>query len=253
MDNATRQGCGPKRPWTDEDEATLRTLYGKKTCQQIGRLLMRSAASVQQHAQALGLSRKYGPDPALLAYVAQEHAAGRLDTEIASGWQAMHPELYVCRESVSYYRRKVLGLPINEHRRLEVRRDAQRKQMAVLRISSFADLARRRHRRFVLQSGWPIDLKPLEVRVLNVLAERGGYMTRKEIARGIGCRSPDQRDWFKCGYGSQTALGNLMRRGLIRRSNGRTRKGQGKGGSSYEYWIPLDVLRKYRKPKSMLA
>ena len=84
----------------------------------------------------------------------------------------------------------------------------------------------------------------MDVRILQAWSD-GQYHTRQEIAAAIGCRTDKQRAWFKCRRGSQTALHNLVERGLVKRTLGRTRKVGGKGGTAFEYWIPLDVLRKY--------
>jgi hypothetical protein len=230
----------------------VRELWSRKTSAQIGRLINRSPVAVLQMVAKLGLNRTYGADPQLLDFIRVHHARGMLDTEIVREWQAVYPGRPIVREMVNWYRRVKLGLPVNAKRRQEVRRAAYDRQMAVLGVGSFADLARRRHRRFILQSGWPTDLFPLEVRILDALAS-GQYMTRREIAASIGCTSANQRDWFKCSGGSYNALGNLVRRGLIKRSQGRNRKCRGKGCTSYEYWIPLDVLRRYRRPGRMLT
>jgi predicted transcriptional regulator len=237
-------GTGPKRAWTAEEIATVRELYGHKTAAQIGRKINRSANSVLQQGSKLGLNRRYGADPALLAYIREQHAAGLVDTDIARGWQALHPDQHVCRETIAWYRRKKLGLQVNRQRILEIRRAGYAKQLRTMGIESFAVLARRRQRRFVLRSGWPADLYPLDVRILQALSD-GQYHTRQEIAAAIGCRTDKQRAWFKCRRGSQTALHNLVQRGLVKRTVGRTRKVGGKGGTAFEYWIPLDVLRKY--------
>jgi hypothetical protein len=56
----------------------------------------------------------------------------------------------VCRETIAWYRRKKLGLPVNRQRILEIRRAGYAKQLETMGIESFAVLARRRQRRFVL-------------------------------------------------------------------------------------------------------
>lgn len=242
-------GSGPKRPWTIDDLITLRELYGRKTAKQLGRQLGRSASAVMLKANALGLSRRYGAPAGLLDFIRQQHAAGYLDTDIHSQWMANHGQLYpVDRKSIRNYRAG-LGLPVNSERRLQRRRDAHRKQLETMGIASLQVLAVRRQRRAALQSGWPLDLSPLEVRIMDALQD-GQFRTRREIAEAIGARCEKQRTWFKCRRGTKTALGNLVVRGLVRRTAGRTRKGHGKGATAYEYWIPLDVLRN-RKRRSL--
>jgi hypothetical protein len=77
---------------------------------------------------------------------------------------------------------------------------------------------------------------------MNVMAD-GEFRTRREIAELTGQVKKQQRWWFKVGYGSQSALANLVNRGMLRRSAKRIRKRGGKGQTAYEYWMPLDVLR----------
>ena len=88
----------------------------------------------------------------------------------------------------------------------------------------------------------PDNLRPLELRIYQVL-RTGGYWTRQEIARAIGVRHDRQRKWFGCRYGSRSALGNLVARGMVRRTVHRTRKMGGKGRSAYEYWVPITAKR----------
>lgn len=104
--------------------------------------------------------------------------------------------------------------------------------MEVLGLAGFHVLAKRRQQRFAREAGLPLDLRPLEVRVFQVLRQ-GEYLTRAEIAERLGHATSCQR----------TALDNLVDRGLVRRSAKRTRKLGGKGRTAYEYWVPLEVFR----------
>lgn len=49
-----------RKPWTPEEEATLRDLYGSHTCTQIAQRMGRSVASINGRAQLLGLKKPEG-------------------------------------------------------------------------------------------------------------------------------------------------------------------------------------------------
>lgn len=235
------------RKWTSEELELLRSEYKRRSCKSLGDQLGRSAAAVGQQAVLLGLHQPRLVPPGLLEFIRDCHGRGMLDTEIHSAWLADHPDSTIDRKSICNYRHK-LGLPVNAARRVEVRRQAYQTQLQVLGIAGLNVLAARRQRRPALEAGLPADLRPLEVRIF-VALRAGGYMTRQEIASAIGVKSDSQRTWFKCRYGSQSALDNLVRRGLVRRTSGRTRKlpDRGKGCTAYEYWVPMDVLQRWGK------
>jgi hypothetical protein len=189
----------------------------------------------------------------LQQFISDRHAQGLLDTEITEQWNAANPGRTIGRRNLCYVRRSLLGLPVNAERRQDVRRLAQRRQMEVLGVTRFADVAKRARRRAAMRAGWPVDLRPAELRILAVM-EDGEHRTRTEIAAAVGERG-DARHWFKCKYGSQSALANLVSRGLLRRSRLRMRRVGGKGCSQHEYWMPLDVLasRKNRQGAKNVA
>lgn len=242
-----------RRFWTDEERNLLRTHYGRRPTRWLAEQVGRSEQAVRIRAEVLGLAKRRVVPAGLLDFIRARHAAGLLDTEICREWSALRPADRVCRKSITAYRKR-LGLPHHDDRLHAVRQDCQRKQLQTLRITSIAVLAQRRVRRPAIEAGLPTDLRPLEVRVFEVL-RRGGYWTRAEIAAEIGYVArgrASQRSWFKVPYGSQSALANLVIRGLVRRTLGRTRKGGGKGRTAYEYWVPIDVLQRLR-PRSLIA
>lgn len=242
-----------RRRWSEAELEVLRRGYGHVPTARLAEQLDRSEKAVGIAASVCGLTRRRIMPEGLLEFIRARHAAGLLDTEIQAGWNAEHPDATVCRKTVAYHRRK-MGLATNETRLAEKRRAGYRRQLETLRITSLAVLAQRRQRRPAVEAGLPTDLRPLEVRVFQVL-RRGGYWTRAEIARECGyqrCDRTAQREWFKCKYGSQSALSNLVNRGLVRRTVGRTRRRGGKGNTAYEYWVPLDVLQRWQ-PRSKIA
>ena len=131
------------------------------------------------------------------------------------------------KHQVAYWRRK-LGLPAVGSRGAvdscqtckERTREGTRRQIAAAGVESLADVRALAYRRYARECGWPEDLAPREVQILNVLAERGP-MTARELAEAIGTRTDIKNT--VTGYG-QYLKGNgrggtytaaLARRGLI--------------------------------------
>jgi hypothetical protein len=241
-------------PWTPEQTAVLIEHYGKRTCDWIARRIGRGGRSVYLKAAAMGIARKYGQPEDRIAFVRQQHAAGLLDSEICRAWNQQHPDRETNRRTINYIRMRLLKLPVNESRRLEKRREGYRSQMAKLGIAKLPDIQARIRKREALRAGFPADLRPLEVRIASLMAD-GQYRTRQEIAAGTGVKSDKQRKWFSCRYGSQSALDNLVDRGLLKRTTGRIRRlpNGGNGRTCFEYWMPLDVLRKHRQRRGCLT
>jgi len=242
----TNRGSGPKRKWTDEENEALRAGWKRGCVASFAKRFGRSKTSVSQHATWLGLAiyRKRTCDPELLEFIREQHAAGLLDTEMHRAWNDAHPSDPVTRERICYVRRKFLGLDKNHDQLKACKQRAYKRQMEVLGIKSMPDLWERHMRRQALKHGWPADVRPLEIQILDVMLD-GEFRTRAEIAAAIGLRSNNQREWFKTSSGSQSAIANLVNRGLLRRSSRRTRRSRtgGSGRTSYEYWMPLEVRR----------
>ena len=247
------------RPWTPEEIEYLRRHYQRGAARRIGRELNRSAAAVALKAFSLGMRLracswpKGRPPEDLLGFILRSNAAGLLDTQITEHWNREHPDRKVCRRTVTYLRGKHLGLPVNEEKRLERRREAYRKQMLTLGVRSAPEIAQRFHRRNAIREGWPPECGPLELRILRVMQD-GQPRNRAELAAAIGHGGMRQRAYFKTRRGSKSALTNLVKMGLLRRSKNRIPKGKspGKGNTCYEYWMPLEVLRT-RRPKLRTA
>ena len=112
--------------------------------------------------------------------------------------------------------------------------------LAALRAAVFRDRAR--------ASGWPEDLRPRAVQILNALWDRGP-MTRTEIALAIGLRinygGPHEiRKILKSNDAEGSYLAHLLARGLLV-DLGRvgTVVGQGRGRSVHVYSLPLTIER----------
>lgn len=96
-------------------------------------------------------------------------------------------------------------------------------------------------RRYAASSGWPEDLAPREVHILEVLSA-SDPMTRPEIARAIGMPWIGSRRSLKGNTPGGSYLASLMRRGLVA-SLGRVVRGQGRGHSLHLYTLAIDAER----------
>ena len=231
--------------WTDEEIDYLRSHYGRGRWKAIGRRLGRSEAAVAQKASLLGLKqlqwKKGSPPQDLLDFIRTQHAAGALDADMARQWNDRHPERSIGRRSLCYLRRS-LGLTKNEASILQRRREGYERQMQVLGVSSVTDLSTRHRKREAMKAGWKVPTTPMERQILALMLD-GELRGRLEIAEAVGHAGRPQRHWFKCKYGAQSALANLVRKRLLKRTGKRIRRGEGKGHSVYLYWMPLDVMR----------
>ncbi len=250
-----RRGDRPiarRRPWTAHELLFLRDQDGELTVPEIARRLGRSVRQVYQRRDRMGLSTPRVPiGEAFGSYLLDRHAAGWSDAEIAAGYSRQHPgRRPMDRHTVGTERAK-LGLPENrlhEHQRQRVAaktaeqlRRAGLPSLAAVRAKAFRDYAR--------AQGWPEDLRPRAVQILNAIWD-GGPMTRRELARAIGM--PDEYD-RPHGEASVLAsndpegsyLAHLAARGLVvvfKRAGRVT--GRGKGRSVDVYSLPTDIKRR---------
>lgn len=240
---AVRAYClrhGYARPafWSAADRATVRRLYRKVPAAEIARRLGRTFRAVHQCARAMGLhtpQRFRAPD--MESFVRERNADGWPDAEIA---RARGVE----RHAVAHLRKR-LGLPSNQFsarrraavaaRTAEQLRRAGLPSIGHLRVQAFRARAR--------AAGWPDDLRPRAVQILNLLWERGPQ-TRRQIADAIGMRWKGSRNSLTSNDPEGTYLAHLVARGLVV-DLGRvgTVRGQGKGRSVHVYSLPLTIER----------
>jgi hypothetical protein len=103
----------------------------------------------------------------------------------------------------------------------EAKRRGVAKQLKTLGLTSPTQLRSRAFRLFAIANGWPEDLRPREVQILNVLAKSGLPMTALEIAKAVGIntsptfRSGTRRIILASNGGHGTYTAELMSRGLV--------------------------------------
>jgi hypothetical protein len=230
-----------RTPWTAIDLALLRQHYGRMPAGDLAEGLERSLVSVYQRARIEGLGQRLRPwTDAETETLRQRNREGWTDTEIAG-------ELKRDRHRISA-RRKAMGLPSHEkgERWRQAISAGVKRQCERLGLSAPTELRTRAFRLFALANGWPEDLRPREVQILNVLAARGVPMTRLELAAAIGMRT-DREDRpghlaIMSGNGpGGTYTASLLRRGLIAKLK-RAASGFGYGANRDLYFLAPAAL-----------
>jgi hypothetical protein len=243
---AKRLGVRTRELFTAAELAFIREASGKLAVPEIARKLGRSQSSVHQRRAKMGLSCRRVPMVGFVSFLRQQHAAGWSDAEIASAWSARFPDRRTLeRHTVGQYRER-LGLPHNaysDHRRRRVAERTQQ-QLAAAGLPSIGWLRKEAFRKRAIAAGWPGDLRPRAVQILNALWDRGP-MTRPEIAKAIGMPWKGSRQSLTSNDPEGSYLAHLQSRGLVIVFKRACKVlGKGKGHSMDVYSLPLDIERK---------
>lgn len=223
------------RPYTSKEIRILRESFGRVTAAAVAKRIGRSASGVHQAWVRLGLSAKRRDPGPLQEYIREKHAIGWSDGEIALAWG-------VQRSWVSEQRRR-LGLGNNRrsaHCRAKVA-EQTKKQVAQAGVKSLAQVRRLAFDEFAKRHGWPSDLRPRAVQILDLLYQYGLH-TRRQIAEAIGMPWKGSRKSLVSNDAEGSYLAHLAARGLVVRSL-RVVRGRGKGGSCDLYSIAPGVKR----------
>lgn len=204
------------RPWTKRELEFLRTEYGRMGVQDLADAIQRTTKAVSLAAMKSGLTR---PTPRVSV---QDQA--RIRELAGQGWcnrcigrDTNHDRHCICR-----WRRK-LGLPAIEARGMtdcpvckERTRAATKEQCRKAGVRSLAEIKRLVVAKFAVEHGWPADLPPRCVQILELLAVHGG-MTRRDLWETMGFTWIRSRKAFN---GNKDLLGgnyltHLMHKGLV--------------------------------------
>ncbi len=222
-----------------EDIELVQSLYSTTSAAELAAQIHgtpRAANAIYRLAFALGLCKCPHLPPQVYGSIRRLHADGLPDRVIAL-------KLGMKRDSVKDIRRVRLGLPTIPD--IDGKRQSVRTQLARLGLRQ-DELRSWGFRRYARRHGWPEDLRPREVQILNVLAARGP-MTARELAEAIGMRT----DQVNSTHGGPRLLGgngpggtytaSLMRRGLI------VKIGRKQQGCDYQvvYSIALTAQRSF--------
>lgn len=230
----------PRRFWTEEEKAFVLANAGTMTAEAIGAALDRRTSGVYQMFRKLRLQIgapriDWETHDATLRRL---NAMGYSDAEIAA-------ETGLDRRTLQDRRNK-LGLPSNafneRHRRRVAAKTAE--QLRKAGLSNLGELRREMFRQAARACGWPEDLRPRAVQILNELYRRGP-MTRRQIADAIGMPWKGSRNSLHSNDPQGTYLAHLMRRGLVirfgRLVGGSADGTQGKGKGQHLYALAAEV------------
>jgi hypothetical protein len=224
----------PFRPWSADELAFLREHASTQKASWIGEQIGRTESAVQQARARNGMDTPMPDRPRPKdAEVRRLHAKGWSDREIGKA-------LGELRETVRAWRRR-LRLPANgwtEHQRKQQGRRTM-KQLAAAGLKSMAELRVQAFRRFAREHGWPEDLPPRCVQIMELLSA-GGPQTREQLCRALGLTWLGSRSSMKSSCDGGSYLSLLQRRGLVVRLK-RALVRKGKGRSVDVYSLPLDI------------
>lgn len=231
--------------FTPAEEAFLRRHYQARGARWCAEQLGLRPPQIHRVASRLGIADERLPldEEHLDAFIRAKNAIGWSDTEIATAYCRRRP--HTDRHVIST-RRRDMGLPFQgfseRQRRQTARRTAAQCQAAGVR--NLAEIRARAYRCFARRHGWPEDLRPRAVQILDVLWARGP-MTRPEIAAAIGLPWLGSRKSLCSNDPGGSYLAHLVRRGLVvRMPRARRVLGRGGGRSMDVYALALHVEKK---------
>lgn len=205
--NPTRAG----RPWSAAEDETIRASYGDRPGPDLAAELGRPLCSLYKRARQLGVSSPAPPGmtPGRREALTRLHALEWSDPEIAR-------EVGVSIRTIRLWRVR-LGLPSNTGTARDRRRRAAqlRDRAAALGLESNGEARRASLDALAIGAGWPAGINPAEVRVLDLLHERGP-MTRRQICEALGVPWRGDGRELRCSSPRhQSRLSRLIHLGLV--------------------------------------
>jgi hypothetical protein len=247
-------GLNTERHYTAAELQLVREQFSTKTAPEIAEQLFgsrRSASTVYRIAHKLGLCKMPRLDPALFGQVRDLYDQQNTDAEIGR-------KLGLSREQVTHIRHTHLKLPKHAGAIYLAQCRAVRTQLERLGVSSAGGLRALSYRRYAVENGWPAELRPREVQILNVLADRGVPMTKHELAEAIGMPTSatfatgKRRILLASNGPGGTYTADLLRRCMLQRIK-RAVSGRGRGANLDLYILgpaALSILEERAKCES---
>lgn len=227
--------------WTSDEDEIIREAWPRITSGQIETVSLlaslpgRTLAAIRNRGFSLGLTgRREKLVDEWEEILRRLHSEGLHDPEIAK-------HIGVSRRYCSELRDR-LGLKSNAYNELHRRKVAEctRKQVANVGLNSLAEVRSKRFREFAESHGWPSDLRPRAVQILELLLANPA-ITRREICDGTGMPWKGSRKSLHSNDPEGSYLAHLMSRGLVmwspRLFSGRTGKRKGSGCSDRAYML----------------
>lgn len=240
-----RLGLLKSRLFTAEEKQFATENRGKLSTDEICAKLGRPREAIYRLWDRLGLCERRRDSAPLMAFIRELHPLGWSDAEIADAWNLLARSDAVSREWVCEVRRDKCGLPHNafsKHRRQLVAAKT-REQIAAAGVKSLAEIRRKAFDDFATRHGWPEDLRPRAVQILDLLYQHGPH-TRRQIADAIKMPWKGSRKSLVSNDPEGSYLAHLIARGLVVVSKrAHTVHGQGRGRSCDVYAIAPNVVR----------
>lgn len=226
--------------WTSREVAYVKRWYRRRPTAEIAAEIGVSVRAVYVRANALGITEsRQGIASRVRSRIRDLHARGYCDTEIAA-------DVGCSREYVGELRRE-MGLASNAMNDRHRRRVAAKTQEQCRRagVPNLAALRAKVHRQRAEAAGWPADLRPRHVEILDLLYE-WGPQTRRQIAEALGMPWKGSRKSLVSNDPEGSYLAHLIARGLVVCLPRKLPMG-GQGRNVSVYIIPLYVKRGERK------
>lgn len=228
------------KAWTRDELGTLRELYPTSTARELSARLGRTAKAIHEAAKLYGLTKRMRTaiDARFLDRLRSLNADGHCDTAIA--------DALGCERHTAAKWRAALGLPSHARgeRYVTKVREKTAAQLDAAGLPSLAMVRVKAFREFAASRGWPVDLPPRAVMILDAFSMYGP-MTRKQIAAAIGMEWHGSRASLKSGTPRGSYLAELVALGLVV-DLGRIVKGTGKGHSVHLYALALAAIPEER-------
>lgn len=241
----TRLRLGEDRRWTEADKQFAIESHGKLSAKRVAEQIGRTERAVYMFWIIAGVCRKHRDSQPLQAFIREKHPLGWTDGEVAIAWSTANPTEPVSRGWVSEVRREKCKLPNNalsDRRRRRVAAKT-REQCQAAGVKSLAEVRRLAYDKFASRHGWPADLRPRAVQILDLLYQKGPH-TRRQIADAIGMPWKGTRKSLVSNDPEGSYLAHLIARGLVVASKRAHRvHGQGSGKSCNVYSIAPHVKR----------
>lgn len=228
--------------WTDTDLAYLRRWYRKRPTSAIAEHVGVTLRAVYAMVQCVGLGwPKPGIGSRIRTTLRRLHARGYSDSEIA--------EVVDCSRSYVSQHRRTMGLASNAYN-ARYRARVRAKTAEQCRLAGVPNLGAYRamiYGKRAAAAGWPEDLRPRHVEILDLLYDHGPK-TRREIADALGMPWKGSRKSLVSNDPEGSYLAHLQAHGfVVCLARKLPMGGQGKNVSLY--MIPPYVRRDEKKRK----
>jgi len=248
---ATAHGLASRHRLRPDQEAYIREHYGKRPAAEIAAELGKAVRTIWNAARRLGVAKKGNKiTPAGKRTLCRMARQGYCNRCIGRAINLGRKEVRRWRGTLGVPQLRTGGAVDSCRTCKERTREGARRQLETAGLANLAEVRSEAYRRYAVENGWPANLRPREVQILNVLATRGIPMTRLELAAAIGMRTDRMGGngtlalLASCNGPGGTYTASLMRQGLLAAiKRGAHVTGRGKGRSRDLYYLGQRALQ----------